>query len=168
MPGYIIHIAIATQYLKKHKEKYDEDFILGSISPDLTDNKSLTHFGKSPAYTNLKGFLLENTLNTNLSRGHFLHLISDYLFYNSYLEKLSKPQIYDDYDCTNKNLIQKYKLIVPNIIKDKIFFKEGQPQIINFPLLYKLIDEISNLNLEDVVSEVLNNKVKWKKYKNLI
>ena len=54
MPGYVIHIAIAQEYLKKHLKKEEkEEFINGVIAPDLTKIKSETHYGKSPAYTNL-------------------------------------------------------------------------------------------------------------------
>ena len=58
MPGFVMHIAIGQEYAKKHKniENYDE-FIRGNILPDLTKEKFKTHYGKSPAYTNLKKFL---------------------------------------------------------------------------------------------------------------
>lgn len=90
MAGYVIHIAVAQEFLRKNKENYNEEFIRGSILPDLTNDKSKTHYGKSPAYTNLKNFLLENELSNNLNRGKFIHLITDYLFYNYSLENLSK------------------------------------------------------------------------------
>ena len=47
MAGYVIHLAIAEEYLKKHKdvkEDYDE-FIKGVIYPDSETDKSLTHYG---------------------------------------------------------------------------------------------------------------------------
>lgn len=46
MPGYVIHVAVAQEYLKKHKnvkEDYDE-FINGTIYPDSVSDKSLTHY----------------------------------------------------------------------------------------------------------------------------
>ena len=50
MPGYVIHIAIATQYIKKHNNiKNEEEFIKGTIYPDSVSEKKLTHYGKSPA-----------------------------------------------------------------------------------------------------------------------
>lgn len=53
MPGYVIHIATAQEYLKKHRKEYSIDFINGTIAPDLTNDKQKTHYGKSPAYTSL-------------------------------------------------------------------------------------------------------------------
>lgn len=39
MPGFVVHIAVAQEYLKKHNKSFSEDFILGSIDPDFTNNK---------------------------------------------------------------------------------------------------------------------------------
>lgn len=168
MAGYVIHIAIAQEYLRKNNIKYNIDFIRGSIQPDLTNDKTKTHYGKSPAYTNLKKFLLNNNIGTNLNKGIFLHLITDYLFYNYYLEFFSKQYIYDDYDISNKSIIDKYNVKILDDIKDNIFFKEGQLKILTFPLIYRIIDEISNINLEQTKKETLENNKKWNYYKNLI
>ncbi len=169
MPGYVIHIAIAKQYEKKHKNIKDiDEFIKGTISPDLTDKKSLTHYGKSPAYTDLNEFFKYNDINTDFKKGYFLHLIADYLFYNHYIDRIEKPQIYNDYDYTNKELIEKYHVILPDIIKDKVFFKKGMPQILSFELACKVIDEISSLDIESIENEVKQGNTKWNTYKNLI
>ena len=168
MPGFVVHIAVAQEYLKKHNKNFSEDFILGSIEPDFTTDKSKTHYGKSPAYTNLKNYLDNNTIRTDFEKGYFLHLVTDYLFYNYYVENFEKPQIYYDYDFTNRAITEKYNLFLPDKIKDKIHFEQGTPKILTLPLAYKIIDEISALNLEDIEKEVLNNSPKWNYYKNII
>lgn len=168
MPGFIVHLAIAQEYLKKHNKNYSQDFILGSIEPDFTTIKFETHYGKSPAYTNLKEYLKSNNINTDFNKGFFLHLVTDYLFYNYYLDEIRKPQIYDDYDITNKPLIEKYKITLPEKIKNKIFFKSGTPQILTLKLAYKVIDEISDLTLEEIEKEVKNDSDKWNYYKKLV
>ena len=168
MPGYVIHIAIAQQYLKKHKLNYSKEFIRGSIMPDLTRDKSKSHYGKSPAYTNLKSFLLENDLNSDMEKGKFLHLITDYLFYNHYLEVFSKPEIYDDYDISNKILIEKYDVQLIDEVKDTVKFKSGNLKILSYSLLFKMIDEVSKLDLGKVKNEVMNNNNKWSNYKNIV
>ena len=172
MPGYIIHIAIAKEYFKKHEKNQDKhnfkEFVSGSIAPDFTTNKQQTHYGKSPAYTNLYKFLENNNLDTVFNKGVFLHLVTDYLFYNYYLDKLYKPQIYDDYDYSNKQIIEKYELEVPNEIKDKIFFKVGTPLNFSMELIDKMIEEISNQNLEDIALEVKSKSKKWNNYKNIV
>ena len=169
MPGYVIHIAIANEYIKKHKiiEK-NEEFINGVIAPDLTDDKSKTHYGKSPAYTGLKSFLENNEINNIFNKGCFLHLITDYLFYNYYLDFYDKKQMYHDYDVLNESLIKKYKVILPDHIKDKVFYIEGKTKILDFKLASKIIDEISSMNLEEIANEIMCDNIKWNKYKNLV
>ena len=168
MPGFVIHLAIAQEYLKKHKKDFSEDFILGSIEPDFTSDKSKSHFGKSPAYTSLSNYLKHNKPISDFDKGYFLHLVTDYLFYNYYVENFKKPQIYDDYDFTNQFLINKYNVLLPVQVKDKVFFKNGTPEILTLPLACKLIDEVSALTLEDIEEEIYNNNEKWNYYKNII
>lgn len=47
MAGYVIHIAVAQEYLRKCKKKEEniEKFINGVIYPDSVQDKSLTHYG---------------------------------------------------------------------------------------------------------------------------
>ena len=115
MPGYVIQLAVAKEYLRKNKKELNKDFLKGSIAPDLTTDKTKTHYGKSPAYTNLSKSLKQNKLESDYDKGAFLHLVTDYLFYNKYLEKLEKPQIYKDYDYYGKI---SFKLIIFNLICD--------------------------------------------------
>lgn len=168
MPGFIIHIAVAQENLKKHNLDYSRDFIKGSVLPDFTTDKSKTHYGKSPAYTNLKKFLLNNDIETDLNKGKFLHLITDYLFYNYYVENFSKKYIYDDYDKTNRYIIDKYNVKIIDEIVGKIFYLEGEPKILNFALIDKIITEISNLDILKVAEEVLNDNQYWNYYRNEI
>ena len=168
MAGYIIHIAIAKKYLEEHPLENEEEFIQGVIFPDKTDDKKKTHYGKSPAYTNLKTFLENNKLDTSFKRGHFMHLITDYLFYNYYLESFSKKYIYHDYDVLNKELIKKYEIKIPENVKNDIFFETGTTHILNMELACKIIDEISQVDLEQAQSEIMKNSKKWSTYKNIV
>ena len=168
MPGYVIHLAIAQEYLRKHNKKKSEDFILGSIEPDFTTDKTKTHYGKSPAYTNLKEYLENNKIDDDFKQGYFLHLFTDYLFYNYYLNEIRKPQIYEDYDVTNKTLIEKYKIDLPEKVKDKIFFKNGNPEILTVKLACKVIDEVSEYTLEEIAKEVIEGSDRWNYYKRLV
>ena len=59
MAGYVIHIAVAQEYLRKNKkinENYDE-FIKGVIYPDSVQDKSLTHYGAKSSKVVLRGLL---------------------------------------------------------------------------------------------------------------
>ena len=107
MPGYVIHLAVAEEYLRKHKNKGEEyeEFIKGVIYPDSIVPKSKTHYGKESSLSNVFEFLKVNKINNSFNRGYFLHLLTDYLFYNRYIDHTSKD-IYNDYDILNKRLIE--------------------------------------------------------------
>jgi len=168
MPGYVIHLAVAEQYLRKNKknvENYDE-FIEGVIFPDSVKDKSLTHYGNGSSNSNLFKFLEENKLENSFKRGYFLHLLTDYLFYNKYIEVFSKD-IYNDYDILNLKLINKYKVALPEKIKQYVFFKEGELKILSYELVEKLIEEISDMNIDEIEKDVKNDCEKWTKIREL-
>jgi len=169
MPSFVIHLAIANEYIKKHNKKEDyEDFIKGTIKPDLTKDKLTSHYEIKLGNTGLRNFLENNEIIDSFNRGYFLHLVADYLFYNYYLDYYSKQDIYDDYYILNKELIEKYNVLEIEEIKQYMTLKEGKTKIINLELICKVIDEVSELDLDNVAQEVINNNIKWNKYKNLI
>ncbi len=43
MPGFVIHIAIGQEYLRKHNKNYSKEFIKGTVEPDFTEDKTKTH-----------------------------------------------------------------------------------------------------------------------------
>lgn len=113
MAGYVIHLAVAEEYLKrtKIKENYN-DFIEGVIAPDDAKDKALTHYGPKSSQTHLDQYLEKNKIDNSFNRGYFLHLITDYIFYNKYLETYSK-EIYNDYDILDEYITKKYNVIMP-------------------------------------------------------
>ena len=82
------------------------------------------------------------------------------------MEFFSKD-IYNDYDVTNKELIDKYNVIILDIIEDKIFFKDGDTKVMSIDLAKKVIDEVSELNLEEIINEINNDDPKWRTFKTL-
>lgn len=141
MAGYIIHLAVGEEYIRQHPNdiKDYEEFIDGVIYPDNVIDKSLTHFGPKSSQVHLDKYFEERDINTDFEKGYFLHLITDYLFYNKFLEILNKKMLHNDYDITNKEIERRYKVKVPNCVKDSINYKEGKPKILN---LEKTIDFI--------------------------
>ena len=162
MPGYVIHLAVAEEYLRKHENKAEEynEFIEGVIFPDSVIDKSETHYGPKSSKSNLFEFLKENTLNTSFKRGYFLHLLTDYLFYNRYVDRMSKD-MYNDYDILNRILIEKYNVVLPEKVKDSVFFKEGELVILTLDLMNRMIEDISEMDLDEIAKEVEANPVKW-------
>ena len=168
MPGYVIHLAVAEKYLEKHKDKNENynDFIEGVIFPDSTKIKSETHYGEKSSESNLYEFLKEHEINNSFERGYFLHLLTDYLFYNRYIDKISE-KIYNDYDVLNDALIEKYHVVLPAKIKTQVFSKEGTLYILSMELLDKLIEDISNMDLEKVSDEVKKHPTEWTRMRKL-
>lgn len=162
MPGYVIHLSIANKYLEKNHIEDINEFYNGVIAPDLTNDKSKTHYGNGSSNTHLSLYLSENKIVTSYDKGYFLHLITDYLFYNKYLTVFSRD-IYNDYDILNRYLMEKYKVILPNQVKNEVFFKEGALTILDKESITKFIDQFSEINLTDVEKEVRDNipKDKW-------
>ena len=99
MPCLAVHLAVAKKYLEKHPEENKDDFILGTIAPDInmpniekyingvSEDKNSHHFGlnfktddlieymKKKVDFNL--FFQNNDINTSFLRAYFLHLICD-------------------------------------------------------------------------------------------
>ena len=108
MPCLAMHLAIAKKYLEKHPEENREDFILGTIAPDIdmtniseyisgvTEDNNSHHFGlnyqtedlieymKKKVDFNL--FFQNNDIDTSFLRAYFLHLLCDYRFFGDYIK----------------------------------------------------------------------------------
>lgn len=169
MAGYVIHLAVAEVYKRKHPEdikKYDK-FIEGVIFPDSVSDKSITHYGEKSSKVNLKSFLEENEINDDYSKGYFLHLVTDYIFYNKLLECFSKD-IYNDYDVLNKRLQEKFEVKIPENIKKDVFYKEGEEtKILNLEKVIKFIEEVSDYKLDEIKEKVLKHEEYWFEFRQL-
>lgn len=174
MAGYVIHIAVAKEWLRKHKEKEEkeEEFIKGTVDPDRTDDKSKTHYGSSSDQANLISFLEKNEVNNSYKRGYFLHLLVDKLFYNYYfnIKNIKNPAdyIYDDYDKLNKELIKKYHVVLPEELKKYGVIKEGETSILKENIIDEMISDISDLDLEEVIEELKVKKYFFMKGRKII
>lgn len=168
MPGYVIHLAVAEKYLKKHKCKNEDynEFIEGVSYPDSTKIKSETHYGEKSSESNIYEFLKEHELNNSFERGYFLHLLTDYLFYNRYIDTISN-EIYSDYDILNDKLIEKYNVKLPDKVKHTVSSKDGCLVILSMEIIDKLIDDISNYDLEVLALDVKKDPLKWTRMRKL-
>ena len=168
MAGYVIHLAVAEEYIKKYPEDIQDynKFIEGVIAPDGVLDKSITHYGEKSSKVNLKKFLESNEVNTDYNKGYFLHLLTDYIFYNKFLEYFSKD-IYNDYDILNKTLQKTFHVKIPESVKEKVFYKEGKTKILDLEKTIKFIKQVSRYELNDIKESVLENNIYWREYKNL-
>lgn len=168
MAGYVIHLAVAEEYKKNYPMDIDNysDFIDGVIYPDSVLDKSLTHYGEKSSKVELKKFFDERDIQDSYNKGYFLHLVTDYLFYNKFLEYFSKD-IYDDYDKLNKELIRKFEVKLPNNITDKVNYIEGETKILDLNNTIDFIKKTSKYRLKDVKELVLKNDENWTKFRKL-
>lgn len=151
MPSFTIHLAVAKKYLERHPEENKEQFYNGVIDPDLKD-KTTSHFGPNSSNVDLNKYCQEVGLTTSYDRGYFMHLLTDDLFYNKFLNRFSE-EIYNDYDKINKALIEKYNLQIPEKVREKVKFTSGETKILDLETVCKFIDAVGSLELESYVQE---------------
>ena len=169
MAGYVIHLAVAEEYLKKTKVKENyEEFIEGVIAPDGVIDKSKTHYGEKSSLVRLDEFLKDKKLDTSFNRGYFLHLVTDYIFYNKIFDMYSKD-IYNDYDILNAILIEKYNVKLPKKIMNRVFFKEGKLKILSLEKVEKCIQMSSYMEIDEIENEIKNPEYsdKWLEIREL-
>ena len=169
MAGFVIHLCVGEEYIRNFPDEIanHDEFINGIIYPDLTKDKATTHYGPKSSKVNLKKFFENNDIFTDFNKGYFLHLVTDYLFYNKFLKVFSKKYIYDDYDILNKQLIEEFRIKIPKIVVDQIFFKEGTTKILILNDVIEFIKETAKYNLKDVKREVMNDNKDWLELKTL-
>jgi len=177
MPGFTIHIAVAKKYIEKHETEIKDtgEFIKGSIAPDMnekldkpSENKSESHYGKWGKHeveTHIDEFLKDSKVNMNRDfwKGYFLHLITDHYFYNKYFKQehqeiiKNDDRFYYDYDCLNKELIEKYKINLIDNIKQFMNFYDGEPKYLKKEKVIDFIEQISNINIKEKI-EIIKQK----------
>ena len=167
MAGYVIHLIIADEYLRKTDEviKNKDEFIKGVIYPDSVKIKGETHY--SPYYSsdvNLYDFVKDNfyKLDQDFYKGYFLHLLTDFLFYKKHfvLPKagIATEIIHNDYDILNNELLEKYKIDIPEELMKFCNKKEGNPVYVKRENIYTCIDDCSSYRLYDLAEEILKEK----------
>lgn len=163
MAGYIIHLAVGEEFLKNfpNEIKNYDDFIEGIIYPDSVKDKSLTHYGPKSSQVNLRDFFNKREIEDDFNKGYFLHLVTDYLFYNKFLEIFSKQYIYNDYDILNKDLEKEFQVKIPNKIKDEVFYLDGKTQILSLEKTMKFIRKTAKYDLRNIRKSVFEGDPNW-------
>lgn len=113
MPGFILHLT-AAQMLRSHLHEYPDfpypiqsvnDFLIGNLLPDATDQKELSHF-RNPVYRDkmmvfpdLTRFTAkyDSLLSDSSVLGYYFHLYIDRRFFKDFI-----PEIVDFYDETGQ------------------------------------------------------------------
>ena len=131
MASFHTHWAVGKRYVEKHNKICNvEEFYRGIIAPDLVTDKKISHYSSEKRNKEnifeylankvlLNKFLENEKIDTDYQKGVFVHLITDYLFFNDffdveYLKNISYEEfcidLYDSYDKTNQYLIEQYQI----------------------------------------------------------
>lgn len=184
MPGFHIHVAIGDKYKIKNKILKVLDFDKGTVYPDLVKDKAISHYtGKQDGdnlldylenKVNLAEFLKNNDINSDYNKGVFLHLVTDYLFFNYFLDKNYLKRVdydsfckdlYYSYDLTNDYIFEKYKIsfsvykkeMEESIAKSRAEKNMDDKKYLNLLPKEKLdyfIEVMSNINLEKYAEKI--------------
>lgn len=188
MAGFHIHLAIAKRYAEKNHLRDTKELYRGTVAPDLVEDKSISHYSGKQDNTKLIDYLenkvrvyeylKSHVVDNDYEVGVFLHLVTDYLFFNNliskdYLRHVTYgdfcKDLYTSYDVTNDFLMEKYQIdfgelkevLESNIKKSKkdkktensvgnvIFSKE---QLADF------IEYVSDLDLKQYEEKIRNAK----------
>jgi len=152
MPGYVIHLAVGKVYAQNNKIEDLNVFERGIIEPDMVENKAISHYGPYSSQPGLNQFVKANGISSSYNEGYFLHLVTDYLFYQKFLSRWDKA-IYDDYNKLNSRIMQKYGITVPKDVQEKVKVKNGETSILKEEELYKFINAVGKINFRQIVSQ---------------
>ncbi len=156
MPGYAIHLAIGKVYQQNNDINDIKSFERGIITPDLAKDKAKSHYGTYSSNPDLNRYLKEKNILNEFDEGYFLHLVTDYLFYNKYLKKWDK-NIYNDYDKLNDRIIKRYNIVLPRYLLEIVNIKDGKLEILNEEDIYRFIDVVGKINIRELLREKVVN-----------
>ena len=197
MPYVFTHFAIAKIYLEKNKDtgivKNSQDFFDGNILPDIVKESGggNSHYGDRSEQVDLvkhnrekidlKKFLEQNLMDNDLNLGKFLHLYTDWEFYNNflsieYMKTITMEQFSKDFRYTTflyeEYLGKKYGLSIEMTSFDKTlrevmkkfemcdFEKRGYNGFSNAKTLYTaeqlddFIERIASVDLHAVAKDI--------------
>lgn len=187
MASYVIHLAIAELYLKKHSNENYKEFIDGTIDVDDVQDKVKSHYTGNTDKSNLKAFLGQkvilseyvktNCIETSYDKGYFLHLLTDYYFYNSYFDECwinkveysdFKKVLYHDYHILNEYLIKKYSLKIPSRLKEDCYsMHKGKLEVLTLESIDQFIafmSEVDIYKIYDMIKKSENILSEYDKY----
>lgn len=184
MASFSIHLAVGKKYMEKNHIENEQLFLRGTVDPDLATDKEKSHYtlerNDNTLITHLNtkiflpAFLNENKIDTDYMKGTFLHLITDYLFYNDFFEKdyllnISYDEFCQDlfysYDLTSNYIEEKYDVDLSGLVeaivmkrekvkKEKIS-KQSEKNILDIIKLDKFIEKVSRIDLEEYKRKLL-------------
>ncbi len=182
MASLILHEIIGELYCEKNGISDRENFLSGNIAPDiLPTDKNANHYTSDHNYSiyldaikgrvNLTRFCKEDNIDTIYRKGYFLHLVTDYIFYERliisnirFADFIVSPyfpsaqKMYKDYERVAYYVCSNY----PNIDISKL--PSFATPILEEPMLLFTNDEISkfieicsSINIEELFKQISDN-----------
>ena len=171
-----IHLAIAKKYLNKHEELNYEKVIAGTLYPDAAEDNDKSHYtvinrgndniSHVRGKVNLYAFLNEHKYLDDFELGWFLHLVTDYLFFeecfteeyllnNSYKDFCK--DLYFAYVHLNLYLSKKYDITendYKNYPSEYYPGKKYQDCILPKEMIDEFINRVSNIDLDKYIEKI--------------
>lgn len=176
MASSAIHLAIAKKYMEKNKVKNPEKFLAGTLYPDACEDNDKSHYTDidrgSDNISHIRGkvnlfqFLENHETLDDFELGWFLHLVTDYLFFEDcfdeeYLRKNSYKKFCEDlyfaYKCLNLYISEKYHITKEDYKAYPKEEYEGIPyQKCIFPksMINKFIEQVSDIDLNAYIDKL--------------
>ena len=185
MASFGIHLLVAEEYLKLHKIDGVEEFIKGNFAPDMVDDKVASHYStynKTMSYTDtlknkvdLVQYVNHNDIDSDLKKGEFYHLFTDYVFYTQYLihlntyKKLAKAntgnlneELYTEYNRLMHWLKQNYTLNYLNMIPSEYGIeREESMQLFDGNSIRRVVNYLADIDIDMVYNLIKNTKGKF-------
>ena len=181
MASLILHQIIGEKYCEKKSISEKSELLSGNIAPDtLPTDKNANHYTSTHGYetyldaikdrVNLSAFCQMDNINTSYRMGYFLHLITDYIFYERLI--INNPNfakfIKEPYFSSLNKMYKEYDRIAyyvcnehPNIDINQL--PAFATTILEEPLtlftneqISEFIEVCSNINIENIYSDISN------------
>lgn len=173
-----IHLAIAKMYIERNSNLNKEEVLKGTLYPDTIKDKNISHYadlskrGKD-SVSNLQGkvnlysFLLEHPSLNDFEFGWFLHLFTDYLFFDECFTKEYllthtfeefRKDLYYSYDCLTDYLISKYNITMEDytIYPNEFFPGKGyKPCLFSKEMIDDFIYRCGSIDIDSYVKKIV-------------
>lgn len=176
MASAAIHLAIAKKYIEKHNNLNYKEFIKGTLFPDAEANSIELHYPKSSLIgklaigvydkVDLYAFLLDHPKLNDFELSWFLHLVTDYLFFqdcfnrdylmNTDCEKFCK-ELYYAYNCLDSYLFDKYHITQDDFKDYPSEYYPGVPYekcLLSKDLIDNFIKRVSSIDLDKYIKKI--------------
>ena len=184
MASSAIHLAIAKKFFEKNNISNYEKFIAGNLYPDASDNKDQTHYtdmnrgndniSHVQGKVNLYSFLEDRNELDDFELGWFLHLVTDYLFFEEcfskqYLLENSYKKFCEDlyfaYNCLNTYISDKYNISKEDYNSYPSEYHPGSEYkncILTKEMIDKFIERVSSININEYIKLIRITKANVK------